>query len=102
MERRFTVVLSADPKTGVYTASCPALPGAITEGVTRERALRAMSEVVTDWLEHADTDGYDEIPESAELVARDIEEVLTFRAGEGWDLSIETTTVVCASVPAHA
>jgi hypothetical protein len=39
---RYTVIISPDPESGWSTVICPAMPGTVTEGETREAALDAM------------------------------------------------------------
>jgi predicted RNase H-like HicB family nuclease len=89
----YTVVLSPDPVDGGYTVSCPAMPGAVSEGVSRDKALTAAAEVMAAWLEIATEDGYGPLDETPELVAGEVAFVLGYRAEEGWDLVVETTVV---------
>ena len=89
----YTVVLSPDPADGGYSASCPAMPGAVAEGDTREDTLRAIAEVMAAWIEVAAGDGYGPIDETPVLVADEVAFVLGYRAEEGWDLVVETTIV---------
>ena len=93
MKRGYTVILSPDPVEGGYTVICPAMPGAITEGDSREGALAAMAEVMSIWLEVAAEHGEEPLEETPKLVAEKVAEVLDDRAEEGWDFQIETTTV---------
>lgn len=93
MKSTYTVILSPDPIEGGYTVVCPAMPGAITEGDSREEALRAMAEVISIWLEVADEHGEQPLDETPELLAEKVAEVLEDRAEEGWDFRIETTAV---------
>ncbi|MGI8423935.1 MAG: type II toxin-antitoxin system HicB family antitoxin [Chloroflexota bacterium] len=89
----FTVVLSPDPNVGGYSVSVPAMPGAITEGDTREEALAAAAEVMAAWLELAREHGDGPLAETPALVAAEVAFVLGYREEEGWDRSIETTVV---------
>ena len=91
---RFTVVLAPDPNLPGYYVSCPAMPGAVSQGSTREETLANMVEAMTLWLEVATEDGYDPLPETADLVAAEIAFVLGFRAEEGWSLTVETIDVL--------
>ena len=91
--QRYTVILSPDPELGVFTAICPAMPGAITEGDTREAALEAMSGIMEVWIELSAEHGYGPLPETPELIASEVASVLDDRAEEGWDLAVETTTL---------
>jgi predicted RNase H-like HicB family nuclease len=91
--RTFTVVLSPDPNRGGYSASVPAVPGAISEGDTRDAALAGVREAVAGILEHGIVAPHTVLTESPHLVAAEIEKVLAFRAEEGWDLLVETATI---------
>jgi hypothetical protein len=44
---RYRVVLTTD-EDGVYTAECPSLPGCISQGATRELALKNIHEAMTE------------------------------------------------------
>lgn len=88
--QRYTVILSPDAELGVYTATCPAMPGAVTEGDTREKALSEMAVVMEVWIELAAARGYRPLAETPELVAQALAETLEDRAEEGWDLTVET------------
>ena len=87
---RYTIILSPDPDAGAVTAICPAMPGAITEGTTREEALHAMRGVMEVWIEMAAAKGYQPLVETPELVAAEIASVLGDRSLSGLDLTIET------------
>lgn len=91
--RAYTVVLSRDPNNGAYTASCPALPGAVTEGDTREEALAAMVLVAQAWLDLGQRAGRDPLEETPELIAADVRDAIAFRLEEGWEPVIETEVV---------
>ena len=97
----FTVVLSPDPESGGYSVTCPAMPGAISQGDDREETLRNIQECMELWLE-ADSDGRRETPlkETPDLVAAEIQLVLGWRAEEGWPLIVETATVTLPSAVA--
>jgi predicted RNase H-like HicB family nuclease len=98
----YTVVLSPDPVDGGYSVSCPAMPGAVSEGDTREQALTAAAEVMAAWLEIAAEDGYAPLDETPQLIADEVAFVLGYRAEEGWDLVVETAVVVMLSATAAA
>lgn len=57
---RFTVVLEQEPDEG-YVASVPALPGCVSQGDTREEALRNIREAIEPYLEDCRESG-DPIP----------------------------------------
>jgi predicted RNase H-like HicB family nuclease len=69
------------------------MPGAVSEGDTREDTLANIVEAMTGWLEVASEHGFGPLPETAELVAGEIALVLGFRAEEHWPLILETTQV---------
>jgi len=47
---RFTVVLTTDAASGGYTATVPALPGCVTDGVTIEKALLRAQDAIILYL----------------------------------------------------
>ncbi|NQW49570.1 MAG: type II toxin-antitoxin system HicB family antitoxin [Planctomycetes bacterium] len=57
---RFTVVLEQEPDEG-FVASVPALPGCVSQGDTREDALRNIREAIELYLEDCRESG-DPIP----------------------------------------
>jgi predicted RNase H-like HicB family nuclease len=57
---RFTVVLEQEPDEG-FVASVPALPGCVSQGDTREDALRSIREAIELYLEDCRESG-DPIP----------------------------------------
>ena len=97
---RYTVVLSPDPNVGGYSVTVPAMPGAITEGNTRERALAAAAEVMALWMEAAREDGDGPLEETPALIAAQVASVIEDRDEEGWDRSIETAIVAPAVLAA--
>jgi antitoxin HicB len=46
----YTVVLEADPDTGGFAVSVPALPGCVTQGDTVEEALAMVEDAIRVWL----------------------------------------------------
>jgi predicted RNase H-like HicB family nuclease len=48
--KRFEVRVERDPVDGGFIAECPALPGCVTDGATREEALRNINDAIADWL----------------------------------------------------
>jgi len=48
--RRFTVILREEPEGG-YSAQCIELPGAISQGETREQAINNIREAIEGYLE---------------------------------------------------
>ncbi len=57
---RFTVVLEQEPDEG-FVASVPAIPGCVSQGDTREDALRNIREAIELYLEDCRESG-DPIP----------------------------------------
>lgn len=48
--KRFEVRIEPDPVDGGFIAECPTLPGCVTDGETREQALRNINHAIADWL----------------------------------------------------
>lgn len=70
--RTFRVVLEWDPGGRIWTVSVPALPGCVTQGPTREEALRRASEAIVCHLEGLRADGLpvpDDVPVELDSVA---------------------------------
>ena len=70
------------------------MPGALSEGKTRAEALSGIAEAMGLWFETAASDGYAPREETPELVAAEVAAVLADRAAEGWELLVETATIV--------
>ncbi|MGK2964176.1 MAG: type II toxin-antitoxin system HicB family antitoxin [Tepidiformaceae bacterium] len=99
--RSYTVVLSPDPGGG-YSVTCPAMPGAASQGDSREESLANIVEAMTGWYEVAVEGGFGPRDETAGLVAAWIADILTDRAEESWPLLVETAIVSIGSVAAVA
>ncbi len=91
--RTFTVVLSPDPERGGYSVSCPAMPGALSQGDTREETLRNIQEAMELWEETMAEKGLGPQQETPELIAAEVREVLQDRLDLGWEPLIETARV---------
>lgn len=63
--RRYTLLLTPDPETSVYTVEVPALPGCVTEGDTLEEAIANAREAIAGWIEDAEKHG-EPIPEETD------------------------------------
>ncbi len=48
---KFQITVDKDRETGWYVASCPLLPGCISQGENREAALENIREAIEGWLE---------------------------------------------------
>jgi predicted RNase H-like HicB family nuclease len=97
---KYTVVLSPEPESGWYSVSCPALPGAISQGSSRDEALANIREAIECWLEAASETGMAPLEESREVILQEVERVLHDRFEEGWDASVELTTIDMSAVAA--
>jgi antitoxin HicB len=89
----FTVVLSPDPDAHGYSVSVPAVPGALSEGDTRNEALANIREALEGVLAVMEADGQAALLETPELIAAEVALVLSLRAEEGWDMLVETAVV---------
>ena len=91
--KAYTVVLSPNPDSHWISVSCPAMPGAVSQGKTRAEALRNMQESMGGWYEVAREQGFQPLEETPELVGEWVKEILQDRVEEGWDLRVETTSL---------
>jgi len=64
--RRFRVILREEP-SGRFSVQCVELPGAVSQGKTREEALRNIREVIEGYLE-AFPDELSQLSSKSELV----------------------------------
>jgi antitoxin HicB len=53
----YTVVLERDSEAGGFVATCPALPGVVTEGDTIEEAREMARDAIRGYLESLQKDG---------------------------------------------
>jgi antitoxin HicB len=90
---RYTVILSPDPDAGGYSVSCPALPGALSEGASREKAIANIREAVELWLEVARERGEALPHETPEALIDGIATALAHRQELGWDTTLEMAAV---------
>lgn len=72
----YTVVLERDQDAGGFVATCPALPGVVTEGDTIEETLDMARDAIRGYLESLDLDGLP-IPEERDPVVSPITVHLT-------------------------
>ena len=67
----YTLVLERNPEAGGYVATCPALPGVVTEGESVEETLEMAGDAVLGYLQSLQKDGL-AIPEEHEPVVSPI------------------------------
>ena len=48
---KILITLDIDKETGWYVATCPLLPGCVSQGKTREEALANIREAAEGWLD---------------------------------------------------
>jgi predicted RNase H-like HicB family nuclease len=65
--REYTIVLDPDEKGRGYTVLVPALPGCITQGRSREEALRRAREAIAAYIASLEADG-EPIPEERRAI----------------------------------
>ncbi len=95
--KTYTVILSPEPDGQGYAVIVPAMPGALTQGDSREEALANAAEVMALWLEVSAEHGEEPLVESRPLIAAKVESVLEGRDEEGWDRTIELAMVAPAA-----
>jgi predicted RNase H-like HicB family nuclease len=49
VDKKYRVLIEPDLVDGGFIAECPALPGCVTDGETKEEALRNMRDAIADW-----------------------------------------------------
>ncbi len=77
-EYTYTVVFEPDEDAGGYVATCPALPGLVTEGDTLEEARAMAADAIAGYLELLREDGLP-IPPSDEPAREHGREQVTVR-----------------------
>ena len=90
--KTYTVVLSPELEGG-YSVSCPATPGAVSQGDTRDGALANIAESMAAWCEVATEHGDRPLDETPALIAEQVAFVLGWKAEEGWPMLVETAAV---------
>ena len=75
---KFRVIIEPDAD-GVFLATCPSLPGCISQGKTRQEALANISEAMRAYIESLKKHG-DAVPPPI------TEELVEIRKGSAWDL----------------
>ena len=92
--RTYTVVLGTDPEWPGYWVSCPAMPGTLSQGQSRDEALANIAEAMELWLEVTLEDGVNTLPETPELIAAEAASFRDIQAENGWPIAVETAQVV--------
>lgn len=69
------------------------MPGAISQGASRDETLHNIQEAMELWLEVASEHGEQPLLETPDLIAAEVAFVLGWRGEEGWPLVVETATV---------
>jgi len=92
MAARYTGVLARDAE-GWYTATCPALPGAVAEAASRDEAIDGLQRALAAWLDAAARRGERPRDETPELVADAVAGALRDLAAEGAPLVVETVAL---------
>jgi len=88
---KFIVIL--EPEEIGYSVHCPALPGCVSQGDSREEALANIREAIDGILALREKHNMPLAKETPELVAREIRYCLKERRAEGLPLTIETEEV---------
>jgi predicted RNase H-like HicB family nuclease len=90
--RRLTVILEPEADGG-YSVHCPALPGCVSQGDSRQEALANILEAITLVLEVIQDGGAPFPDETPEVIVGEIAEILKTRAEDGLPLTLETAEV---------
>ena len=91
-QRRFTVVMEPE-EDGSYSVHCPALPGCVSQGDTREEALENIQEAILLVLAVMDEDGTPVPAETPEVITEEIRHILKAREEDSLPLTVETIQV---------
>ena len=88
---KFTVIL--EPEEKGYSVHCPALPGCVSQGDSRDEAVANIREAIDGILAVREKHHIPLPKETPELVAEEIRCCLEERGAEGLPLTIETEEV---------
>jgi len=91
---KFTVIL--EPESIGYSIHCPALPGCVSQGDSREEAMANIREAMEGILAVREKHNMPLPEETPELVSQEIRWCLSERKAEGLPLRIETDEVEIA------
>ncbi len=89
---RYTIVLSPDAYGG-YTAVCPALPGAVSEGDSLNETLENIRDAAEDWLMSWLEEGNPLPDETRQMVQDEVDACLADRAEECLPPQVETQQI---------
>ena len=107
-QKKFTVILEPE-KTGGYSIHCPALPGCVSQGGSREEALQNIREAIRLSLEVRDSElrldaspgGWVSQEDDPQVIGEEIKQILKSREEDGLPFTIETAEVeIQVEVPA--
>lgn len=96
----YTLILSPDPDIGGFAVIMPALPGALTQGDTRDEALKNAREAARLWLEASAAHGEGPLRETPQLIAEAVASVIADRDEAGWNHDLELTTMPAPALSA--
>ena len=88
---KYTVVLQ--PEELGYSVTCPAVPGAVSQGDSMDEALRNIQDAVQGILAGLKEDGRKVPQEKPDPVAAEVRVILKERAEDGLPLTIETREI---------
>ena len=91
---KFTVIL--EPEKIGYSIHCPALPGCVSQGDTREEAMANIREAIEGILALREKHNMPLPEETPELVSQEIRWCLSERKADGLPLRIETDEIEVA------
>ena len=91
-QRRFTVVLEPE-EDGGYSVHCPALPGCVSQGDTREDALENIQEAILLVLDVMRENSNPVPAETPEVIAEEIRQILKTREEDNLPLTVEPVQV---------
>ncbi len=98
-QRKFTVILEPE-KAGGYSIHCPALPGCVSQGESREEALQNIREAIRLSLEVRDVEGLgSELRDDPQVIGEEVKQILRSREEDGLPFTIETAEVEISQVP---
>ncbi len=88
----YTVILEPE-SVGGYSAHCPALPGCVAQGETRDEALTAIMAAITQSLSAWAEDEMHPPADSVDYLGDELYEILAARADDNLPLTCETVEV---------